>query len=172
MPTRGIVGRSTGKRCQNCYTGDKGKQYVKNAVGMHFCLSEYKKGELRRKLAAFILQGREALFVHTLAALSEKYGYTVIAHEHDGLVTLEEIPHAAVEEAQNLTGMPEVRLLEKPFEHHPAMNLGGIPPSPYPLVLEPCPCGTSPTSRIHWSSPLRLGAPVSSLPWCQSYLAS
>ena len=99
---------------------DRGREYVKNPTGARFCVSDYagpgkSPHKLRRKLAAFVLQGQEAYFIHTLTALGEKYGFDVVANEHDGLVTLGEIPDEAIREARAACGMPYVALDEKPF---------------------------------------------------------
>lgn len=100
---------------ENARVGRGGKKYVRNAVGMTLCVSEYRSSELPRKLAAFLLQGKEAHFIHTLTVLSHRYGFIVVANEHDGLVTLGEIPEEAVEEARKRTGMGYARLQEKNF---------------------------------------------------------
>ena len=98
-----------------------GRTYVTNAVGMKVSVEELsgkgKPWELRSRLAAFLLQGREALFVHTLAALHSEYGYVVLSHEHDGLVTQGEIPAEAIARAAEAARLPMeyVALDEKPF---------------------------------------------------------
>jgi hypothetical protein len=109
----------TGWLDENGYTHG-GKDYVRNAAGIRFAVSDYtgrgKPPHVRRgKLAAFVLQGQEAYFIHTLTLLGEKYGFTPIANAHDGLVTLGEIPAAAIQEAQEACQMPYVRIEEKPF---------------------------------------------------------
>ena len=99
---------------------DRGKEYVKNPTGARFCVSDHvgagrSPHKLRAKLAAFVLQGQEAYFVHALTLLGEKYGFTVLANEHDGLVTLGEIPPAAIAEAQAACSMPYADLIPKAF---------------------------------------------------------
>ena len=99
---------------------DRGREYVKNPTGARFCVSDHTGAgkpphKLRRKLAAFVLQGQESYFIHTLTALGERYGFDVVANEHDGLVTLGEIPAAAIREARATCAMPYVELVEKPF---------------------------------------------------------
>ena len=99
--------------------------YFKNAVGMRFPLHKYQdpnadKAKLtpkgRRRLAAHVLQGMEAYFVHTLAALlKEKDGVDVIANEHDGLITLGDVPNTAVQEAQRITGYDGMEFVPKPI---------------------------------------------------------
>lgn len=89
--------------------------YVENAAGMRLYLDDYSPRELPRKVAAFVLQGREAQFIHTLATLGPAHGFRVVGHEHDGLVTLGAIPAEAIREAQRVCGMPFAELVEKPF---------------------------------------------------------
>ena len=66
-------------------------------------------------MAAHLLQGREALYIHTLTTLAPKYGFEVISNEHDGLVTIGEIPKAAQAEARRKSGVRRTVLAEKPF---------------------------------------------------------
>lgn len=96
-------------------THGRGGVVVTNAVGASLRLDDYGKGELPRKVAAHVLQGREALLTHALAGLGKGYGYAVVSHEHDGLVTLGTIPAAAIEEAKREAGMPFAELVPKPF---------------------------------------------------------
>jgi len=109
-----------------------GRNYILNKCGINFYLGEYidKKGkivsksELKRQLAAFYLQGQEACFIHHLTILSKKYGFTVISNQHDGLLTIGEIPSEAIEEASKLSGLKYAELEKKNFvegkEFHPA----------------------------------------------------
>jgi hypothetical protein len=69
-----------------------------------------------RKLAAFVLQGQESFFIHHLTILASKFGYRIMANEHDGLITIGEIPKEAITEASRLSGLKYARLVEKPFE--------------------------------------------------------
>ena len=90
--------------------------FYENAAGMRFWLKdEPDPVKLKARLAAHVLQGLEAAFIHTLAALGTKYGYDVLGNEHDGLLTLGEIPAKAVDEAKVLSGVHDVLLLEKPL---------------------------------------------------------
>ncbi|MGE0200709.1 MAG: hypothetical protein AB7P76_07055 [Candidatus Melainabacteria bacterium] len=66
-------------------------------------------------MVAHILQGSEAYFIHTLTVLAERYGYTPLGNEHDGLLTIGPIPDAAIQQAQRLTGLDCLELREKPF---------------------------------------------------------
>ena len=96
-------------------------RFVKNAAGMLFYLDERKNGEvkpksvreLKRKLPAFLLQGQESFFIHTLVALAPDYGFRPMANEHDGLITEGRIPEAAIEAAKRVTGMSYVDLVLK-----------------------------------------------------------
>lgn len=104
-------------RDKNC------RNYVLNKCGINFHLGEYinKKGkivsksELKRQLAAFYLQGQEACFIHHLTILSKKYGFTVISNQHDGVVTIGEIPAEATKEASELSGLKYAELEKKNF---------------------------------------------------------
>lgn len=73
-------------------------------------------GSKRGTIAAHILQGTEAKFIHTLTLLSEKYDFQVIGNEHDGLITLGQIPEAAIQKAREITGLDCLELREKPFK--------------------------------------------------------
>lgn len=100
----------------------KSKHFVNNSTGMQFCVSDYmEKGqfknvsELKRRLAAFLLQGSEACFIHNLTLLQEQHGFKVINNQHDGLVTEGIIPAAAIEQAKQASGLKYATLVEKPF---------------------------------------------------------
>ena len=95
-------------------TGRDGRG-VTNAVGARLCVSDLSTRQLPRKVAAHVLQGREALYVHTLATLGPAYGFRVVCHEHDGLVTLGEVPQAAMDEAAKVAEMPYAEMVPKEF---------------------------------------------------------
>jgi hypothetical protein len=88
--------------------------FIKNAVGMRLYLSELPKGKDRwlakSQLAAFLLQGVEASTIHNLTMLGDKYGFTPVSNEHDGLITRGKIPPEAVMEAARLSGFRNARL--------------------------------------------------------------
>jgi len=104
--------------------GSKGT-VVRNAVGARFNVNERRYGmpkgrrrerqDWRRKLAAFVLQGREAALISELAQLGDRYGFEPVANEHDGLVSIGTIPDAAVEEARERVGAASARLVTKPI---------------------------------------------------------
>ena len=79
-----------------------GKLYVKNRIGKSLCIPNYQRYGV---IGAHVVQGIEAGFIHTLTALSGSYGFKVIGNEHDGIITIGEIPPAAVERAKELFGL-------------------------------------------------------------------
>jgi hypothetical protein len=95
--------------------------YVMNHAGKRLYLSGLlsPRGRLRQKakskLAAFILQGREAAFIHSLTILGPEYGFKPISNEHDGLVVIGEIPAVAIRKAAESSGFENAELVEKPF---------------------------------------------------------
>jgi hypothetical protein len=100
----------------NADPGYAGKRYVKNAAGVPFCIDDVRNPyELKKKLAAFLLQGREAAFIHTLTGYADEYGFRVISNEHDGVVTIGAIPQEAIERAKCKLDMDYVDLVEKAF---------------------------------------------------------
>jgi hypothetical protein len=98
-----------------------GRRYLTNEVGAKVSVEELAEDappwQLRARLAAFLLQGREAALIHTLAAASRRHGFEVFSHEHDGLVVLGEVPGEAVEAAAHAARLPLelVDLDTKPF---------------------------------------------------------
>ena len=110
----------------NSLTIAKGKEYVSNRTGITFPIWEYREvrkgkkkwknlNELKRKLAAFYLQGAECAFIHYLTIISLEYSYRVLNIKHDGLITIGEIPQEAVDRAKDLSGLRYAILVEKPF---------------------------------------------------------
>lgn len=103
------------------YMEPQRKTYVQNAAGVKRALEHLapsmKRHALKTMLASFLLQGLEASVVHRLALFSAEYGYVTLSHEHDGLVTLGEIPEQAVTRAAVESGIPTnaIVLVEKPF---------------------------------------------------------
>lgn len=88
---------------------------LKNACGQHFTGEEYRKQDVGRKAAAFILQGQEAAFIHHLTVLGASSGFTPISNQHDGLVVIGEIPQAAVDQAAKASGIRYAIMEEKAF---------------------------------------------------------
>lgn len=101
----------------------RGLQRVYNRTGVFFDLDKYKNAKaewvnvntLKRKLSAFFLQGAEAGFIHNLTILGPAYGFQTLNNQHDGLVTIGEIPQEAVDKAIELSGLRYAKLEEKSF---------------------------------------------------------
>lgn len=93
-----------------------GKVYIRNEVGKVFYPADVRNAHERKgDMAAFLLQGKEAAFIHALTALSTRYGFQVLANEHDGLVTVGEIPEEAIQAAAARANLRYTTLVEKPF---------------------------------------------------------
>jgi len=69
----------------------------------------------KRRLAAFMLQGQEACFIHHLTVISTKKGIPVYKNEYDGLITGKEIPEELVQQAAKASGMVNPVLESKPL---------------------------------------------------------
>ena len=91
-----------------------GKRYLRNPTGKKLCVDDL-KGNRSGKVAAFVLQGQEAAFIHWLTLLSCDYDFDVVGNEHDGLITIGTIPDEAVNEAATRSGLKHASLSEKPF---------------------------------------------------------
>lgn len=96
-----------------------GKLYLTNPTGTKLCINDLPKGkdiwQRKARIAAFVLQGQEAAFVHHLTTLSLQYEYKVLQNEHDGLITVGEVPNSAVQQAAIAAGMKYAVLDEKSF---------------------------------------------------------
>jgi hypothetical protein len=101
-------------------------QSLTNKAGMSFDLEPYKQNglwskdkklisELKSKVAAFLLQGAEAAFIHTLTYLSNNYDFDCINNQHDGLLTISTIPQESIELAIQQSGLKYAKLVEKPI---------------------------------------------------------
>jgi hypothetical protein len=91
---------------------------VRNAAGATLRQADYERwspSRRRAKLASFVLQGKEAGFIHTLTALLPDHGITPISNEHDGIVTVEQIPQDVIDEVKRELDMGYVELVEKSF---------------------------------------------------------
>lgn len=93
--------------------------YISNPTGIKLnvttLVNENEHWKVKSVIAAFILQGQEAAFIHHLTVLSVKYEYQVIQNEHDGLVTLGDVPNEAVQEASILSGLKYCEFPKKDF---------------------------------------------------------
>jgi len=87
----------------------RGKYLVKNALGLTEALGDKSSVQL----AAFILQGMESYFIYTVMSLANDYGFEVISCEHDGLLTIGEIPQEAIDYAIAETALTCCNLVEK-----------------------------------------------------------
>ena len=95
-----------------------GPGYAVNDCGVTFRLGDYKEGhEQRSKMAAWYLQGKEACYVHHLTLLGPKYGYTVVANEHDGVLSDGEIPQEALDEAHALANFTHAQVITNRSAH-------------------------------------------------------
>ena len=105
--------------------GMKFKQYgiIENQAGEHV-LKNMKPGEttgrmakveVKRKLAAFMLQGQESKFIHHLTILCSQNNIPVYKNEHDGLITGEQIPKSLIARASKRSGLKNPILDIKPL---------------------------------------------------------
>lgn len=99
---------------------NRGGKSLPNAVGVYLSWTrELKdKGSEKRAmggLAAFVLQGKEAAFIHRLTALLPEHGVIPISNEHDGIVTLGSIPKRLIDQVKQEMEMPYAKLVDKPF---------------------------------------------------------
>lgn len=105
--------------CPKLGTYPGGKLHLKNPTGMTLNIDELPSGKnlwLRKaKVAAFVLQGQEAAFIHHLTVLSLEYDYKVLQNEHDGLIVSGIIPQEAVDKACSRSGMTSASLELKSF---------------------------------------------------------
>ncbi len=96
-------------------TNSKSQKLMKNRAEMKAIVGDIlgdgsiktlaNRSQLKRELAAFVLQGQEAAFIHHLTILSVEFDFVVVANEHDGLITIGDIPVAAMEKAGELSGL-------------------------------------------------------------------
>lgn len=104
---------------QNAYKAGRNREYyIRNACALSFNLGESIDkidNETMRKLKAHLLQGLEACFIHHLTLLGNQYGFKPLGNEHDGLITLGEVPQEAVEAAKQRSGFRYAQLVIKPF---------------------------------------------------------
>jgi hypothetical protein len=98
----------------------KSGSYIENDMGKRLYLSEpsngrYTSRKKKARIAAFLLQGTESAYIHRLTTLGPKYGFRIIANEHDGVISLGEIPREAQQETAELSGFTEAKLVIKPL---------------------------------------------------------
>ena len=66
-------------------------------------------------LMAHLLQGLEAEFIAHVTLLSRDYGVKILSNQHDGLITLGEIPEEAIARARTASVLRNGLLVEKPL---------------------------------------------------------
>ena len=123
---RELVRRYAGRYADQHATYGRGGRYLQNASGIRLNLQavDIEDHEGRAALACHLLQGTEAAIGHELARLQEQYGYRVVSHEHDGVVTEGRIPPAAVREALRRVSeragvdLTALALVLKPYDEH------------------------------------------------------
>jgi hypothetical protein len=86
-----------------------GVKCLRNACGATQPLGSFHN---TREIAMFVCQGLESAFVNHLMLLGKDYGYTPRAIEHDGLLTENPIPQAAIAKARELSGFHTAQLEE------------------------------------------------------------
>jgi hypothetical protein len=92
------------------------REVIENAAGQTLVLDRARpEHELKREAAAHMLQGQEAAYIHHLTLLAKDYGFIAVSNQHDGLVTLGEVPDDAKALAAKLSGFEDAHLEEKPF---------------------------------------------------------
>jgi hypothetical protein len=92
------------------------REFIENAAGQKLALDRARpEHELRREAAAHMLQGQEAAYIHHLTLLAKDHGFIAVSNQHDGLVTLGEVPDAAKVLAAKLSGFEDAHLDVKPF---------------------------------------------------------
>ena len=107
----------------NGYRGYKSNTFINNPTGMKLNITELRakntgKNEWKVKavLAAFVLQGQEASFIHHLTVLGKaKKEFVTLLNMHDGIVSLHKVSEATIKQAGLTSGLNNPILVEKPF---------------------------------------------------------
>lgn len=82
-----------------------------------------KEGHARNScISSFVLQNMEAAYILELTKLSNKYNFKVVSWEHDGIITISEVPEEAKLEAMNASGFITAVLEEKALESLEVVN--------------------------------------------------
>ena len=121
---RELLAAYCGRYADEHATYGRGGRYLQNASGVRLNLQavDLQSHGGRSLAACHLLQGTEAAVGHELARLQDRYGYRILSHEHDGVVTAGRVPPAAVQEALqaisdrigvDLTGL---ELVLKPYD--------------------------------------------------------
>lgn len=88
------------------------RDYILNASGQRIFLSHE---EFEQKVIAHILQGREAAYIHHLTLISKEYDFVPVSNQHDGLITMGNVPDEAKIAARKLSGFEQPFLEIKSF---------------------------------------------------------
>ncbi|WP_411281477.1 hypothetical protein [Gemmatimonas sp.] len=88
---------------------------IRNRCGMSRPIPARDDAAAWRELRAFVLQGWEKNYVFNLMKLGKRHGFVPVSDQHDGLVVLGSIPHAAHVEAVARSGFTLAKLADKPF---------------------------------------------------------
>jgi len=107
------------KWIENTRYQGRGGYWIRNKVGCRMQVPTLLRMRKNRgwlpPAIAFILQGREAYFIHTLTVLLDDTNVEVIGNQHDGLVTIGRIPSFVIETAKSACSMPYIYMDDKPF---------------------------------------------------------
>lgn len=71
--------------------------------------------KLKRKLAAFYLQGKEAYIIHNLTIICSENGIPVYKNEHDGIIVGARIPKLLFKSVAIEAGLPMLEIADKPI---------------------------------------------------------
>lgn len=92
------------------------REVLQNAAGQSLVLDRSRPArDLKGEAAAHILQGQEAAYVHHLTVLSKEFGFLPVSNQHDGLVTVGEVPAEAQKMAAARSGFKGAFLEQKAF---------------------------------------------------------
>lgn len=151
---------SYGRQC-------RGGTYIRNESGAQLFEDDLDQKDAHRRkaqIAAFLLQGREAAFIHSLAALADEFGFVVVANEHDGLITLGPIPDEAVRRAADRSGLLDPVLVEKDLVgrgSRPDQSASSMPTAGFEYVITSTgPLGTAYVVSIDALAPVTAPSPA------------
>lgn len=80
-------------------------RYVENDLGRRYYLDGRPPLEIRKKVPALILHGKEARFVFTLIIEAAKAGIPIISYQYDGVIVGRRIPRSLIARVQQMTGL-------------------------------------------------------------------
>ncbi|MCS4152298.1 hypothetical protein [Salinibacter ruber] len=114
------------------YAAEQSGGWMENACGISFGKHAFDEGfERRSKCMAWMLQGLEAAFCHSLTiASADSEAFSVVANEHDGLIIQKEVASeadfqdaldAAIDDARDRSGFYRASIVEKPFAEEEAV---------------------------------------------------